>query len=123
MTDHDLTGILEACEDLADGLRKLRGKLSEVRVTADSADGLVSATVGGRGELIDLTIDPRVYRDPDSRRLTDTILATVDCAVEQARKTVFGLAKPLLPRGAAIDDTDVDFDPALHQLDRTLRRV
>ncbi len=123
MTDHDLARVLATCEELADGMRDLRGRLADVRATADSADGLVSATVGGRGELVDLTIDPRVYRDPDSTRLSESILDTVRCAVEQARETVFDLAKPLLPRNATPDGTDLDFDPALRQLDRVLRRA
>ncbi len=113
----------EMYEGLADGIREFRSRLAELRVTADSADGLVSATVGGRGELIGLTIDPRVYRAPDSRGLADTITGTVRHAAERARREAFELARPFLRVGAGYEETDVDFDPALHQLDRVSRRT
>ncbi|WP_158848873.1 YbaB/EbfC family nucleoid-associated protein [Saccharothrix deserti] len=52
---------------LADDLRAVQQGvqqgMAEIRATADSPDGLITATVGGRGELLDLEPNPRVYRD------------------------------------------------------------
>ncbi|SDZ54172.1 Conserved DNA-binding protein YbaB [Saccharopolyspora shandongensis] len=121
--DHDLGEMRETYERLADGIRDFRDELAAMRVTADSADGLVSATVSGRGELVELHIDPRVFRAPDSRRLAEQIVGTIRFAAGCARQDVFELAKPFLPPDAEIDRTDVDFDPALHQLDRALGRI
>jgi DNA-binding protein YbaB len=72
-------------------LRRVTGTIEEkqrrmLRVTgaASSPDRLVKATVGPRGQLVELEIDPRVYRTPDAKALAATILATVREATEQA---------------------------------------
>lgn len=57
-----------------------RDRLAVTSATSVSPDGLVSATAGGRGELIDLTLHDRVFRRSDSRWLAGTIVATVQAA-------------------------------------------
>jgi DNA-binding protein YbaB len=103
---------------MRDALTVLQQRLEDVRGTAVSDDGLISVTVGGRGALIDLVIDPRVYRVPDARRLAGDIKTTIRLATEAVHDQGFELTKSLLPRNAKREDTDVRFGPALHQLDR-----
>ncbi|NUT95186.1 MAG: YbaB/EbfC family nucleoid-associated protein [Saccharothrix sp.] len=104
-------------EGLAEGIRAFRDRLATVRATAHSRDGLVTATTSGRGELLDLVIDPRVYRHPDSVGLAESVTDAVHRATEQAQREAFALARPFLPPDARPAETDVDFDPALHQFD------
>jgi DNA-binding protein YbaB len=59
-------------------------KMLAVTGTAWSEDRMIKAVVGPRGQLVDLEIDPRVYRKPNSKALASTILSTVRAAVEQA---------------------------------------
>ena len=59
-----------------------------VQVTETSPDGLVSVTVGARGDLVRLDLDPRIYRRPDSRALADTITETVHRATAAAQDQV-----------------------------------
>jgi DNA-binding protein YbaB len=66
--------------NIADTQRKMLG----VTGTAWSDDRMIKAVVGPRGQLIDLEIDPRVYRRPNSKALAASILSTVRAAVEQA---------------------------------------
>jgi DNA-binding protein YbaB len=103
---------------LARQVQEAQRELDELRVTADSDDGLVTATVGGRGELLGLTLDPRVYRDTEG--LAVTIKNTITEAAEGARRQAFELNRPFLPRDADPDHVDVTFDPFLHQLTRQL---
>jgi DNA-binding protein YbaB len=58
--------------------------LEKARVTMDSADGLVSVTVGGRGEVIDLELDPRIYQVPNADELAKTIVETIRAGYEAA---------------------------------------
>jgi DNA-binding protein YbaB len=51
-------------------------KLLEVTGTAWSDDRLIKVVVGPRGQLIELDIDPRVYRTPNSKALSAAILET-----------------------------------------------
>ncbi|ONI67114.1 hypothetical protein BWI15_28515 [Kribbella sp. ALI-6-A] len=105
-------------ERLRTNLLTVQQELGRVRATADSDDGLVSATVGGRGELLDLVLDPRIYRSTDSTALAETILGTVRDAVELAADEAFELTRDVLSAKATRDRADLAFDPLLEQLDR-----
>jgi DNA-binding protein YbaB len=69
-----------------DGLEATQRKLFKVTGVAWSSDRTVKVVVGPRGQLVDLEIDPRVYRKPNSKALSATILATVREAVEDASR-------------------------------------
>ncbi|KOX13900.1 hypothetical protein ADK67_43195 [Saccharothrix sp. NRRL B-16348] len=103
---------------IADEVKTIQRALAEVRATAESDDGLVSAVVGGRGEVIRLDLDPRIYRTADSAALATTITATIHRAVARAQAEVFTLVRRYLPADATPATTDLDFDPFLTSLDR-----
>ncbi|GAB3465116.1 YbaB/EbfC family nucleoid-associated protein [Actinophytocola sediminis] len=111
-------GIIADYEKLAEEVERLRRTIAETQETADSADGLVSATVGGNGELIEVWLDPRIYRSPDSAALATTITETIRQAARQAEELVFAEAAKFLPAGATPESTDLRVDPFLHALDR-----
>ena len=95
----------------------------EISVTTKSRDGLVSVTVGPRGDLVQLDLDPRVYRRPDSRALADTIVATVQAAAAEAQDLVVETLSSVLPREAVQAQLDGDVDGYLEQLtDRMIGR-
>lgn len=72
-------------------------KARAVQITEKSRDGLITATVGARGDLVRLDIDPRVYRRPDSRELADCITQTIHRAAARAQEKVIELFAPLIP--------------------------
>lgn len=65
---------------------------ARLRVTAASGDGLVRATVGPHGHLLELNLDPAVYLDGDADALAQKITETVLEAAERAADRVRGLA-------------------------------
>lgn len=89
---------------------RLAEQARAVQVTETSDDGLVAVTVGPRGELVRLDLDPRIYRRPDSRQLADTITATVQRAARAAEDRVVQLLSPLADedqlRATMSGDTD-----------------
>lgn len=103
---------------LASDVREMQRKLAETRASAESPDGFIRVTVGGRGELLELELNPRIYRSIDSVALAADIKDTIQAAVESARLTAFELNRPFLPHDAQVSNIDLDFDPFLHQLDR-----
>ncbi|MEV0272617.1 YbaB/EbfC family nucleoid-associated protein [Hamadaea sp. NPDC050747] len=103
-------------EQLAEEIRAVQRGMAEIRATFDSDDGLVSATVGGAGELIELWLDPRIFRDPDSVALARKVTDTVHRAAELAHRQGLELAAGYLPAG--IEAADLRFDPLLTALDR-----
>lgn len=70
------------------GLAEMRQEMNKVKGTAKSQDGFVTATVGPRGQLVDLKLDPRIYRNADSGKLASTIVETVQKAATQAGEKV-----------------------------------
>ncbi|MEV7969722.1 YbaB/EbfC family nucleoid-associated protein [Sphaerisporangium sp. NPDC088356] len=87
-----------------------------IQVTETSRDGLISATVGPRGDLIRLDIDPRIYRRPDSRELADSITETVQRAAGKAREKIVELFEPLIPGEQMRAHLDGDLQRVLDQM-------
>lgn len=79
-----LAQVHERYARLRSDMDEMQRRLAEMRVLAVSPDGLVRATVGPRGQLIDLWLDRRSRAlDPD--QLARTIVATVaDAAARTA---------------------------------------
>lgn len=105
---------------LAGHIRSTQQRMAEIRATAESDDGLIGVTVGGSGELIELWLDPRIYRAPDSAALAQDITDTFRRAVTQSQEEVIAIVASFLPDGATPENTDLRFDPLLHELDRKL---
>lgn len=107
---------------LRSGMDELQAKLAELRVTATSDDGHVTATVGPRGQLVSLELDPRVYRHDDARALAAKITATVQQAAASATTAVQKLVSGYLPAGSGAVDfiKDGDFGSLLRRSDAAL---
>lgn len=78
---------------LRDGLLAVRERLADVRETAQSDDGLITVTVGAHDELLDLELDPRVLRTPDSAALAADILGTARRAAELVQARLYELTR------------------------------
>jgi DNA-binding protein YbaB len=95
MSERDLSGLRAYAREmtarfdtLREGMGELQRDLQAVAVSAKSPDGYVTATVGARGQLLKLQLDPRIYRRPDSTALATTITETVQRAVADAAEQV-----------------------------------
>jgi DNA-binding protein YbaB len=87
-------------EDLTRSLSKAKEaqqRMLEVTGEAGSADGLIKAVVGPRGQLVEVQIDPRVYRKPNSIALAASIVATVQAAVEESAAQTQEIVDEILP--------------------------
>ncbi|MGW0432200.1 YbaB/EbfC family nucleoid-associated protein [Micromonospora sp. NPDC003197] len=108
----------EEYKQMAEDVRSIQKQMTEIRSTADSGDGLISATVGGAGELIELWLDPRIYRTPDSTALAQAITDTIRQAVAISKEDGVAIVAKFLPAGATAETADLRFDPVLNELDR-----
>ncbi|MEV0146448.1 MULTISPECIES: YbaB/EbfC family nucleoid-associated protein [unclassified Nonomuraea] len=84
-------------QEIQDAGVELHAKARAIQVTETSRDGLVSVTVGARGELVRLDLDPRIYRRPDARHLADTIAETTRRAATRAQERVTEIFEPVIP--------------------------
>ena len=72
---------------MSEQLAELRNDLDSLTVDASSPDRLVCASVDGRGRLVGLTLDPRIYRVQDSVALAGVVCSVVEEArVEAVRR-------------------------------------
>ncbi|MFI6290922.1 YbaB/EbfC family nucleoid-associated protein [Nonomuraea sp. NPDC050790] len=94
----------------------LNARARAVQVTEKSADGLVCATVGVRGELVRLDLDPRIFRRPDATGLADTITDTVRRACAKAVDELERLFEPVVPPEQFRAHLDGDLETVLDQL-------
>ncbi|AEH07789.1 MULTISPECIES: YbaB/EbfC family nucleoid-associated protein [Protofrankia] len=110
----DWTALGEMFSDLKrtwSELPNLQRRMLEVTGQAWSDDRMIKAVVGARGHLIELEIDPRVYRRPDSKALAATIVATVRSATEDAKRQTKEIVDGSLPsdmRLSSIGGMDID---------------
>jgi DNA-binding protein YbaB len=77
-------------------LLALRERVDVVTATAESDDGLIRATVNGRGGLLELELDARIYRVPDSRQLAARVTRAVRDAIDDVRARVATDLKDIL---------------------------
>jgi DNA-binding protein YbaB len=133
MADRDANHALRARFDdvygqyhrLRSGMDDMQRRLAELRVSADSDDGLIRATVGPRGQLLDLRLDRRIYRDMDAGELGRKIVATVERATAQTSEQVEQLVADYLPAdsGPMRYIRDNDFGSLLRRQDAIMREA
>ncbi len=95
-----LQGLMDELDRAMKNIPEIHRRLMELTGVAWSGDGMVKATVGPRGQLLDLEIDPRVFRRPDAAALKASIMGAVTAAIqqvnEQSREIVLGQVPPEL---------------------------
>jgi DNA-binding protein YbaB len=106
-------------------LAGMQQSLSAIRETATSSDGLVKATVGSGGALLDLTIADAAYVRVSPADLAKSIVRTVASASAKASETANRTVSPLLPvqtdpaalLAGRADLTDAELAPPSRRVD------
>ncbi|WP_327087372.1 YbaB/EbfC family nucleoid-associated protein [Nonomuraea sp. NBC_01738] len=84
-------------------LRTAYGKVSELTGLAETRDGMVRVSVGPRGQVQDITLDPRVYRKLSPSQLAHAILEQIGAATEQVADRTRELMAPFMPAGLPLE--------------------
>lgn len=100
--------LVDQLQQAAEAIPATQKKLLSLTGVAWSADRMVKVVVGARGQLVDLEIDPRVFRKPDAAALTATILATSAKAIQNVQDEAREIMDDLMPPD--FDDLRVDQD-------------
>ncbi|WP_327639659.1 YbaB/EbfC family nucleoid-associated protein [Kribbella sp. NBC_00482] len=111
-------GKLSQLEDLNRETRRIRTTMEGATGTAESSDGLVEATVGVYGELVDLVLDARIYRMPDADVLAEQIRAVINDAHSKAQDAVRTKLTDLFPMNLDSPE-DFAFEPFLRMAGRS----
>jgi DNA-binding YbaB/EbfC family protein len=81
-----LNAMLKQAQQLQKKMEQLQEELLEKRVEGSAGGGMVTAVVNGRGEMIDVKIDPEAVDPEDVEILEDLIVAAVNQAREKAQQ-------------------------------------
>ena len=79
---------------------KLQEELSELRISATAGGGVVTATLNGSKELVELKLDPAAVDPEDVEMLQDLILAAVGEAARRVDEEVQSKVGGMMPGGA-----------------------
>lgn len=101
--------------------RAFHDRARAVQVVEQSPGGLVTVTVGARGDLIRLELDPRALRRTDSQTLADLITETVHRAAAKAQDQVVEIFEPLIPAAQMRAQLEGDLDAGLWQLTERMK--
>ncbi len=85
MINKKMKKMLEEAQRMQDQLQR---DLGELRVSASSGGGVVTATVNGQKELIELTIQPDAVDPDDVDMLQDLVVAAVNEAARRVDEEV-----------------------------------
>jgi DNA-binding protein YbaB len=77
-----MLGLLRELNQTLSNMATTQRQMLSLTGTAWSDDRMIKAVVGPRGQLVELEIDPRVYRKPNSKALAASIVSTVRAAVD-----------------------------------------
>jgi DNA-binding YbaB/EbfC family protein len=81
MMNKKMKKMLEDAQRMQD---KLQQDLGEMRISATSGGGVVTATVNGQKELLELSIDPEAVDPADVEMLQDLVVAAINEASRRA---------------------------------------
>ena len=82
----NLSGLLGQFKDIQSNMAKMQEELASRTLEATSGGGMVTAKVNGKGELLDIKIDPDTFASCDVEMLEDLVKAAVTTAVAKGRE-------------------------------------
>lgn len=103
--------MMEDAQKLLTSAAEMKRKLEELTVSTRSEDGFVVTTVDARGRLVQLDLDPRIYRSPNAGALASQIIEAYQRAVDKVERDTRTILEHYLPRDFDVDQfTNIDFD-------------
>lgn len=89
--------MLEQLKKVAESIPDTQDRMMSVTGSAWSDDHLVKVEVGPRGQLVDVEIDPKVFRRPDAGQLRSALLSASSAAVAKATEQVSEIMESQFP--------------------------
>lgn len=82
----NLGGMMKQAKKMYEAVQKAQEELAEERIETTSGGGMVKATVSGKGELLEVKIDPQVVDPEDVEMLEDLVTTAIREALSKARE-------------------------------------
>lgn len=102
----DITGLMKQAQEMQANLKRAQDELAELEVTGESAGGMVSITLNGKGEARKVQIEPSFLVPSEVEVLEDLIAAALndakrkqEAAAKDKMAAVTGPLSGMLPPG------------------------
>ncbi|HHO47223.1 MAG TPA: YbaB/EbfC family nucleoid-associated protein [Desulfobacteraceae bacterium] len=86
----DMSELMKHARQFQERLDDIQQELGSRTVTGSAGGGMVTATLNGRLELIDLHIEPQVVNPDDVSMLQDLVIAAMNDGLVKARQLAQG---------------------------------
>ncbi|MCL5103362.1 MAG: YbaB/EbfC family nucleoid-associated protein [Armatimonadetes bacterium] len=78
-----LGNMMKQVQKMAEDTQRLEEELGQQRIEATSGGGMVKAVANGKGEVLEIKIDPQVVDPQDVEMLEDLVVSAVREALEK----------------------------------------
>jgi DNA-binding protein YbaB len=116
-----IDSMMDEYRRLRENLDAMQSELVKIQATAYSEDGHVVVTVGPRGHLLGIRIDPVVNRRPNTEQLSASIMEAVTAAAAMAAEEVAEITERYAPGAFRHEELgEFDFSSLLTRHDTEL---
>ena len=81
----DMNKLLQQMGQMQEEMQKAQDELEHETIESSAGGGMVTVTVNGAGEIMQIKIDPKAIDPDDPELLADMVLAAVNEAIRSAR--------------------------------------
>jgi len=78
----NLAGLMKQAKEMQSRMKEMQDTIGQMRFSADSGAGAVTATVSGKLELLEIKLNPETVKSGDVEMLEDLIRSAV-CAAQR----------------------------------------
>ena len=84
----DMSALMQQAQQLQGRMQQMQEELAKKQVTSTVGGGMVSATVNGRHQLLEIRIEREVVNPEDVGMLQDLVVAAVNDAMGKAQELI-----------------------------------
>lgn len=84
----DMSQIMQQAQQFQAKMAEMQEELGRQKITRTAGGGMVSVTVNGKNDLLELKIDKDVINPDDPEMLQDLIVAAVNDAMNEAKSVM-----------------------------------
>ena len=92
----DLNEMMKQAQEMQERLQR---EMKEIRVDASAGGGMITVSMAGSKELLEVKIDPEAVKDGDVEMLQDMIVAAANEANRKVDEAIKGKIGGMLPPG------------------------
>jgi DNA-binding YbaB/EbfC family protein len=82
----NMSDLMKQAQQFQEKLATVQNDLGNRKVTGSAGAGMVTATLNGKGELLDLTIEPAMVQPENTQMLQDLVVAAINDGLTKAKE-------------------------------------